>query len=245
MFPLTKSTNICGSTFYATPADVNKSRHLGKQVDQRDRHTIAWHFNTILHSAILLHIRVLFSLMLPPWQLDRVNFDKRHWYRELGVRLYRDVIIKRNGSVKACLSIRLISFRESVAQGRRRSSNKNAFQYDEYRPLQWLSLLPRTPSPCPAMHAPSATYAPLCHACLLLPRVPPSFIMYAPFTMHASFATHTPPPLSPHTASSPFMPPFTVHAPFHNACPLPPRADRILDTRLWKHYLSVNYCCGR
>ena len=46
--------------------------------------------------------------------------------------------------------------------------NKNAFQYDAYRPLQWTFLLLRTPLPSPSTHAP-AMYAPLtctqpCHA---------------------------------------------------------------------------------
>ena len=126
--------------------------------------------------------------MLPPSQLDRVNLikgiDTESWESVL-----RDVIIKRNVSVKACLSIRLISFRECVAKEedgvptRMHSSTMSTVRCSGCLSCH---ACPATPTPRHArpLHL---TYT-LHHTCPPLPRVLP-FTMHAP-SLWTEFSTH-------------------------------------------------------
>ena len=98
----------------------------------------------------------------------------------------------------------------------------------------------------PAMHVPCHTCLP-CHAHprhTSLPTMHASPAMHTPY--HACPLPHNPPAMHApcHTSPLPCMPPAT-HAPCHTWPPAlhsphqaSPPVDRILDRRLWKHYLS-------
>ena len=117
--------------------------------------------------------------MLPPSQFDRINLikgiDTESW--ESGLR---DVIIKRNVSVKACLSIRLISFRESVAKEEDGVPTRmHSSRMSTVRCSGCLSChaCPATPTPRHArpLHLtyPLHHTCPLCHVCSLSQCMPP------------------------------------------------------------------------
>ena len=87
--------------------------------------------------------------------------------------------------------------------------NKNAFQWDAYRPL--------VVAVSPAMHTPSPAMSCLCHACP--PCQSPSPAMHAPLTMHTPTAMpHTPPC---HAPPAMHASPVTHMPPCHTCTPLP------------------------
>ena len=101
---------------------------------------------------------------------------------------------------------------------------------------------------------------PPCHACPTTTHAPQAYtpVMQAPCQIHTHHAcphhTHTFLPCTPHHTCSTQNAPPAMHAPPHtpplcmphHTCPLPcipppciPPVDRILDTHLWKYYLTT------
>ena len=112
----------------------------------------------------------------------------------------------------------------------RSKRNKNAFKQDAYRPLLWPTLLscnPPPPTMCmPPCHACPPPCMPPCHTCW-------PHHAHTPLCMPAC-QMHSLPCMTP-TMSPCFACPCHAHTP--PAMHTPPPVNRILDTRLWKHYL--------